>query len=342
MLIVNFNYEKYLEQAVDSALNQDYPELEIVVCDDGSSDGSVRLLEKLAGESNNQLRLVAKANGGVASALNEAFAASHGDIVCLLDADDTFRPGKISRVAREFQRSASTGIIVNAMVKFGDDGRTFGLIPEFGKLDHGWIRDQMLRSGGHWSFAPASGISLRRTCAEQIFPIPEQQFRTEADSYIFTQAPLSWAVAAIDEPLSGYRLHGSNVTSSEKIDANYTRRVINGIERMHSALSKSAAAMELGRPRLADNPTYAEMTLLRDYVEGKSRGTLLTDLVALYRAAWRCRTADRLRWRIKPFALTVVMALPRKLGHRLISTIYLPTGWRSKLTTFLLARRRTE
>ena len=81
VLINNYNYQQYLEQAIDSALAQDYVPIEIIVVDDGSTDD----LRSIIGRYGSKIRAVFKSNGGQASAFNAGVNASRGDILCFLD-----------------------------------------------------------------------------------------------------------------------------------------------------------------------------------------------------------------------------------------------------------------
>jgi glycosyltransferase involved in cell wall biosynthesis len=338
VLIVNYNYSSFLPEAVDSVLAQSYGKYEIVICDDGSTDDSPDIIRSFADRFPDRVRYRLKNNGGVASALNAAYELASGEILSLLDADDRFSPHKLKRIVDEFTKDESTGLVINSMIKFDAKGDARGLIPQVGRLDSGWIRDKLLSTGGHWSFAPASGTSLRRECADDIFPIPEQDFRTEADVYILTQAPLRWKVAAIPQPLSYYRLHGGNVTSTLRIDASYARRIISGLERMVHALQESAHANGLPKPSIHDNPTYEEMSLILDYVDGRPVSGLLNRLGRFWRAAYRCRTSDRVRWRLKPFLLTLVVLLPRRTGAKMLNGMYLPNRLRERWAWLHLRR----
>lgn len=339
VLIVNYNYARFLGEAVESVFSQTYRNFEIVICDDGSTDRSPEVISGYATDHPTVIRPVLKSNGGVASALNAAFAVASGEVIAILDADDRFFPVKLERVVGELRAAPNAGLVVNRMVKFGDDGEMTGLIPQVGGLDSGHIRDDLLAAGGHWSFSPASGISLRRDCADKVFPIPEQEFRTEADAYIFTQAPMFFDVRALSEPLSYYRLHSSNVTASEHIDPAYARRIIAGIEKMCGALADTARALGLRDPRLEDNPTYTEMVLVRDYLENRGRIVVLKDLKRFWRAAYRCKSADRLRWRLKPLIMTTLLAMPRSLGAKVLESMYLPTGLRASIARRLVKSR---
>ena len=344
VIIVNYNYGALIGAAIDSVLRQSYRNFELVICDDGSRDDSRDVIGRYAESHPELIRTVFKENGGVASALNAAYAHSSGDLISFLDADDLFAPDKLERVVRAFspgpQGAPGVGLVVNRMAKLTSSGEMTGLIPQFGKLDRGWLRDKVLAGGGHWSFAPTSGLSLSRACAERVFPIPEDEFRTEADSYIYTQATLFWPVGAIDEPVSTLRLHSSNITSSERMTAAYARRVTASIERMCRALDRTAERHGLSRPRIERNPVYTEMTFVGDLLEGRGRLQLLADLKEAWRAALACRTSDRLKVMTKPLVLSGVAVLPRSLGERALQAVYAPTKLRTTIAR-LLTRRGT-
>src|ERR1700691_1036540 len=104
ILINNYNYGRYIREAIESALTQTYTHTEIVVVDDGSTDNSF----EVAASFGNRVRLVRKENGGQASAFNAGFAASRGEIICFLDSDDLFIPTKVGRVVEIFGRYPQT------------------------------------------------------------------------------------------------------------------------------------------------------------------------------------------------------------------------------------------
>ena len=93
IVINNFNYARFVTAAVESALGQNYPNCEVIVVDDGSTNDSRELLERFAG----RVQLVFKENGGQASAMNTGFRAAHGALIVFLDSDDALfpRPSKL-------------------------------------------------------------------------------------------------------------------------------------------------------------------------------------------------------------------------------------------------------
>lgn len=119
------NMVKYLEQTIESVLSQDYPNLEYVVIDGGSTDGSLAILEKYK----DRLRYLTGKDRGASDAIQRGFLLSHGTIFAYLPADDTYYPGAVrSAVAhlREFEDHA--GIYGEGMW-IDEQGKSLGLYP---------------------------------------------------------------------------------------------------------------------------------------------------------------------------------------------------------------------
>jgi len=93
-VIPTFNRAKFIAHAVDSALAQDYPDLEIIVVDDGSTDETADILSVYRDKG---VTVLSQANRGVSAARNAGIARAKGELVALLDSDDYWLGGKISR-----------------------------------------------------------------------------------------------------------------------------------------------------------------------------------------------------------------------------------------------------
>ena len=152
VLIANYNYGHYLRRALDSLLAQSYRHFEGIVCDDGSTDDSREVVARYA-QRDARIRLLAKENGGVASALNMAYRACRGDVVCLLDADDFFASAKLERLVACFREQAGVGLALHAMQVVDAKERDVGRLPSFGAYEEGWIASQARARGGRRSIA---------------------------------------------------------------------------------------------------------------------------------------------------------------------------------------------
>lgn len=330
VLIVNYNYERYLPEAIESALAQTYQKLEIVICDDGSKDNSRDVISRYAARDS-RVRTIFKENAAVAAALNDAYRASTGDIITMLDADDMFRPQKLERVVERLSAGVRVGMVMDTLTKVDSKGQEIGRIPAFGALDAGELRDSILNSAGTFSAAPTSGLAMRRECAERVFPIPEAEFRTEADAYMRTVAALHYAVDVIDEPLTLYRVHSSNVTASKTVDVKWCERALNTASRIHAVLERQARAHGWHVAPLTENPNYCEMLLVQAYFQGTGVADLSTRIRQLNRTAARLTTSDRSKTRLKAAILSGGAYLPRRARQGLLDLIYLPGGMKRAL-----------
>lgn len=141
IIINNYNYESFLQIAINSALKQTYPNIEVVVVDDGSTDHSWEIIESYG----DRIIPVAKENGGQASSLNAGVQASSGDILCFLDADDIFYPQKVEAIVNLLSQICwqNEDILLNNFLDTIDQNET----PI--KVD---VVNEILSDPGEWRF----------------------------------------------------------------------------------------------------------------------------------------------------------------------------------------------
>lgn len=96
VIIPAYNAERFLRQAVESALAQSYPNVEVIIIDDGSTDGTRQLADELA-KADGRVRVITQENAGVGAARNRGIAEARGKYVAPLDADDFWYPEKLTR-----------------------------------------------------------------------------------------------------------------------------------------------------------------------------------------------------------------------------------------------------
>lgn len=211
ILITNYNYGKYLGDALESASRQTYRNLEIIICDDGSTDSSLEVLAAYE-QQDSRIKVVRRSNGGQSLALNAAYCQSTGEIICLLDADDVFHPHKVRLVVDAFAESPGSGLAVHKMSLVDGDRKHLGEIPCLCDLRSGWQGKLSDLSGPRVlpGMPPTSGLSLRRSVAEVVFPLPAA-LKAYSDTLIQVVAPLATPIVAVNIPLSEYRVHGGNI-----------------------------------------------------------------------------------------------------------------------------------
>ncbi len=210
ILIPSYNHGRYLSEAIESVLQQTYSRLEVVICDDGSTDASLQILERYR-LLDERIKLVRQANGGQSMALNAAFRESAGQIICLLDDDDVFLPDKVQLVVNAFTSAPASGLAVNRMRLVDERRKYVGEIPALYDLPCGWQGASLSHTEPQTllGLPPSSGLSLHRSVAQIIFPLPDG-LKLASDKLIVTLAPLMTPITALEAPLSEYRVHGSN------------------------------------------------------------------------------------------------------------------------------------
>jgi glycosyltransferase involved in cell wall biosynthesis len=115
----SFNQAAYLEETIRSVLEQDYPNIEYIVIDGGSTDGSVELIR---GYADRLAYWTSEPDRGQADAINKGWARATGDIVAFLNSDDYYLPGAISRVVELFRRNPGAGFASGQAVWVTESG----------------------------------------------------------------------------------------------------------------------------------------------------------------------------------------------------------------------------
>src|SRR4051812_18740528 len=207
VVVNNFNYGRYVAAAIDSALAQTHPATEVIVVDDGSTDDS---RDVIAGYGD-RVRAVLKDNGGQGSAFNAGFAASTGEVVCFLDADDVLDTTAIARAAEALALGAAKAHWPLRVID--EHGRSNGALRPESPLAAGDLRDHIAANGSEsYTTVPTSGNAWARWALEHVLPLDGERYRLFADGYLCTLVPLYGPVVALDEPLGGYRVHTSNLS----------------------------------------------------------------------------------------------------------------------------------
>jgi glycosyltransferase involved in cell wall biosynthesis len=235
VLIDTYNHERFIEQAIVSVLEQDFPgsEREIIVVDDGSTDRTPEIVKKFEP----RLRLLRKENDGQASAFNMGIPECKGEMVAFLDGDDWWAPGKLQAVANTLASEPSIGLVGHGITEvFPDGGQHVQLLKEVRRFradSETGARAFRLRK----SFLGTSRMTIRAAVLRQIGRVPEE-LTIQSDEYLFTLAAFSADVLILRETLTFYRLHGGNAFQIADGNTQTLRRK----QKVLESLAKSIAA----------------------------------------------------------------------------------------------------
>lgn len=204
IVITNYNYGRYVGQAIESALAQTWPDLQVVVVDDGSTDDSWEVIRRF-GDRVTSLRI---ANSGQGGASNAGLARAEGEFVLFLDSDDLLDSGCVATCMPLF--AAHVAKVQFALQRIDAAGRPLGgTVPYL--MHDGDVRP-MLHAFGQYAGPPSSGNFYRRSAIERYYPIAPALWRRAADAVPFLLAPFNGLVANAPRPLGAYRLHSASAS----------------------------------------------------------------------------------------------------------------------------------
>jgi glycosyltransferase involved in cell wall biosynthesis len=212
IIINNYNYARFLPAAIESALGQSYRHKEILVVDDGSTDGSQEIILRQV----SRIVPILKENGGQGSALNAGVAKSRGEIICFLDSDDFWHQEKVAKVVEVVNREGgdSRPMLVHHLLEILDQstGEVTGQIigdthkSPLNLYDHA-RRYRFIP----FVTGPQSSISINRALANLLFPLPEHRGFISNDNFMVYGALLIAELHSLNASLGCYRVHDRNI-----------------------------------------------------------------------------------------------------------------------------------
>jgi len=136
----SYNQARYLPATIESVLGQDYPNIEYIIVDGGSTDGSVEIIEQYA---DRLAWWVSEKDSGQTSAINKGFAHANGEILAWLNSDDTYEPGAIKEAVDFLVDNPDVGLVYGDCNFIDENGRAFGLFAasqtDYQKLKRGYV-----------------------------------------------------------------------------------------------------------------------------------------------------------------------------------------------------------
>jgi glycosyltransferase involved in cell wall biosynthesis len=235
VLIDTYNHEHFIEEAIVSVLEQDFPasDREVLVVDDGSTDRTPDIIRKFEPH----VRLMRKENGGQATAFNFGIPRARGEIVAFLDGDDWWARNKLSRVAQAMATDPSAGIMGHGIVSVCRDGReqTEILREGFRFQANTMAGARLFRRRG--AFLGTSRMTIRADLLRRIGAVPEG-IEIQADEYLFTLAAVIVGAQILPEALTYYRLHEANNFQLASPDPQKLRRKQKSLATLARSLSR--------------------------------------------------------------------------------------------------------
>jgi len=118
VIVTAFNQQNFIGEAVSSVLAQGFRDLECIVVDDGSTDGTAAILATI---SDSRLRVIGQRNQGVSAARNAGIDAARGEIIAFLDGDDRWLPQRLARDVAIYDAEPRVGMVFCNFIRFEGD-----------------------------------------------------------------------------------------------------------------------------------------------------------------------------------------------------------------------------
>lgn len=203
VVIPSFNHARYIEQTILTVLEQTYPAFQLVVIDDGSSDGSVEILKTLA--DRHKFDLICQGNSGVCRALNRAIRdAAKGTYIALLGSDDLWHRDKLRLQIDALNGAVDAEFCFSQARQFGD-----AISPGQGRVfPHKCHRGSVVRQVFLRQHVPAGTMLFSRRLYDELGGFDEDLLEEDWDFVI--RSATATRFTAVDKPLLEYRIHAAS------------------------------------------------------------------------------------------------------------------------------------
>jgi glycosyltransferase involved in cell wall biosynthesis len=205
VVITAYNCEAYIGEAVESVLNQTVPAHEIIVVDDGSTDGTREILEHFA----TRIRVISRSNGGPSAARNAAVAAATGHWIGFLDGDDVWLPSKLEQQLA-VGVDPSVALVYSDRFNIGNRGSFPEVQSEIQRMYSGDVFEDLMLLGNHIT---NSSVLIRAAVFRELDGFDEQLPPAE-DWDLWIRVAETYRIGVCPEPLVRYRFHDGMISGN--------------------------------------------------------------------------------------------------------------------------------
>ena len=211
VMLVTYNHKEFIRESIESVLIQDYPNMEIVVADDASTDGNQEIIREYAAKYPDLFKVIlAEKNEGVTANCNRAFFACIGKYIAFFSGDDIMMPGKIKKQVEVLEKDETLSMCSAVMEDFNSKtNETINILkaPQNSAREDGTYTIEDILKIGRLQYG---SIMARRSMC------PEWGYNTNlpiaADILFFLETSINGRVKVLDEMLYRHRFHGNNTT----------------------------------------------------------------------------------------------------------------------------------
>lgn len=201
VIIPTYNRAKYHRQCIESALSQDYPNFEVIVVDNGSTDDTLEILAFFG----NKIKCLKEEKRGISAARNKGLRAAQGEFIAFLDSDDFYLPGKLSLSAKQLWEDRSVAMVYTDYILVDSKNRPIRTV----KKNHPQPEKLIWTFLEGFSIVPSTTL-LRKKCLEKAGYFDETlKYATDTGLW-FRMLKAGYRFGYIPKPLTAYRWHTEN------------------------------------------------------------------------------------------------------------------------------------
>ena len=204
VVVPAYNAALHLQEALRSVLDQDFEDFELIVIDDGSTDGTAALLQDFAADPRVRA-LTNERNMGLIATLHRGYAECRAPLIARMDSDDICDPARFRRQVEYLQANPDVGIVGGAIRFFGNVAPNVFRFPE----GHEAIRPAML----FYCSLAHPALMFRRELVDRGLFRYDDAFRHAEDFHLWSRLLLSVKAANLPDVVLDYRLHAQQVSS---------------------------------------------------------------------------------------------------------------------------------
>jgi glycosyltransferase involved in cell wall biosynthesis len=202
----SYNQAQFLAETIESVLAQDYPDLEYVVVDDGSTDGSLEIARRYEDRLH---ALIAQENAGQVAAINRGFERTDGELMAYVNSDDTLLPGAVSEMVAEVAADPALVMVYGDALYTDADSKQTGYL-----TSREWDPAGMVRNCDNHVVQPSS--MWTRAAWEQAGPFDERGYYF-FDFELYLRLSALGPVKRVPRPWSTYREHAASKTVGDQL-----------------------------------------------------------------------------------------------------------------------------
>lgn len=221
VVIPSYNHERFIQAAIDSVLEQDYPNLELIIIDDGSKDSSVEIIQAYKDE---RIQLVCQENSGAHNAINRGLSLAKGEFLAVLNSDDIYEKNRFSIMIEELIQRENCEFLCSYIQIIDDKGKKLGVKEGWRNMEP-WQLEHPERTYKNTSdfrknllmgnfTSTTSNFLFTKNLYHKIGGMRNLRFAHDWDFAL--RAALVTECAMCEKPLMRYRIHGNNTISSNR------------------------------------------------------------------------------------------------------------------------------